>query len=410
VKHLIHKLGASPEHPILLIDADLESAGLTYYFKCNNMFTFDLNSNNMMQIFENIFTPGDVDFILHRGEPKRLVKFCDAEGFDIAKELDKYGYGTTRLSDVLGKVNITKKNAKILKSILNETLIKEKARGKEEYHMKYRGTKGDVWSLKDKLERIDREEDESSRDELKTKAIAEFLPCSRLLDVTDFFTTINKNGKPDLKPETILFLGTNTSKDERVAGEEATTNINKLLDLCDKYNFAATIFDSGSGTQSSAVALHYTSDIIVYCLRASLQFVEATEINIENFEKILKDHRRDIDKKEDKKSIILFPTAVPEMTDEGLTLGKYSFDKIQSFAKSHNELIDGTFCDHSTCLPEIQLFKWREKILGCKEMHSSPGTELYKVMDRYSHEELPKDVQNGASVYKKLADRIKENT
>ena len=39
VKHLIGELGANKDHPILIVDADLESAGLTYFFGCEYKFT-----------------------------------------------------------------------------------------------------------------------------------------------------------------------------------------------------------------------------------------------------------------------------------------------------------------------------------------------------------------------------------
>ena len=39
VKHLIDELGACKDHPILLVDSDLESAGLTYFFECEKKFT-----------------------------------------------------------------------------------------------------------------------------------------------------------------------------------------------------------------------------------------------------------------------------------------------------------------------------------------------------------------------------------
>ena len=38
-KHLIDELGANAEKPILLVDADLESAGLTYFFNAQEKFT-----------------------------------------------------------------------------------------------------------------------------------------------------------------------------------------------------------------------------------------------------------------------------------------------------------------------------------------------------------------------------------
>ena len=38
-KHLIDEMGASPKKPILLIDSDLESAGLTYFFNMQDKFT-----------------------------------------------------------------------------------------------------------------------------------------------------------------------------------------------------------------------------------------------------------------------------------------------------------------------------------------------------------------------------------
>ena len=41
--HLIRKMNAGPQHPILLVDTDLESAGLTYFFGCQKKFTARLS-------------------------------------------------------------------------------------------------------------------------------------------------------------------------------------------------------------------------------------------------------------------------------------------------------------------------------------------------------------------------------
>ena len=48
VKCLIKDLDADPEHPILVVDADLESAGLTYYFGFQDKFKGTLNTGSVL--------------------------------------------------------------------------------------------------------------------------------------------------------------------------------------------------------------------------------------------------------------------------------------------------------------------------------------------------------------------------
>ncbi len=412
VKYLINDLGASPSKPILLVDADLESAGMTYYFECEKRFTDELNTNNMMKRYDDIFTPANAPYILNKTKPEKESLFRSAEGFNKALQLDSFDTGAGRFSDVIGNVKLTNRHARMLKNILADALRQQLSEKRvERYERKYKGTNGTIWDLTDEIVRIDKMAiDEPTKEMLKTKTVIEFLPCTKFLDVTEFFTTVDENGKSDLEPNTVLFLGTDVSSSERVPRDHAVTNIDKLIELCEKNGYAAVVFDSGSGTQSSATALHATSDVIVYCLRATIQFVRATRDNIANFYETLTNSRDKINKSPEKKSVIIFPTAVPERTAEGEVLGRESFDSIESFSRNYDELIDGWFCDESRCLHEVQLFKWREKILGCKEMHSSPGDELYDIMDKYSHSDLPEDVKKAAQVYKELSEHLKKNS
>ena len=52
-KHLAQKLDASKNAPILLVDADLESAGLTYFFNCETKFSGKFNCTLHAEQFLN---------------------------------------------------------------------------------------------------------------------------------------------------------------------------------------------------------------------------------------------------------------------------------------------------------------------------------------------------------------------
>lgn len=407
VKHLVRELGANPKRPILLVDADLESAGLTYYFQCERRFDREFSSTRVMKVFEEVFKGSEIPYILNRAEEEYLKFNTPMIGFNKAEELDKYDVHKD-FSKVLGEVYLSERQASFLMDILSESI---KQQCDKDYVMKYRGSKGNIWVLKDALQKIDSEDiPQEEKDAKKTSLVDDFLPCRRFLDVTEYFTTVDDGGTGDLEPNTILFLGTDVSSEERVPRIDAQKNINNLLDLLDSNGYSAVIFDSGSGTQASAIALHSTSDVIVYCLRPTIQFVRATRDNIISLYDTLMVQRSMLGKPKTKSSIIMFPNAVPLNEGRSKLLGNESFSVIQTFVEHYDELIDGEFCYEDKCLHEVPLFKWREKILGCKEMHAREGTDLYDIMDAYSHTELPDDVKDAVKVYSNLAKSLVNNS
>lgn len=381
VRHLIDTMNASPEHPILIIDADLESAGLTYFFQCQNAFThlfmesihttkiFNQASSSLDEVGANILFSGCGS----SRETDVNQRWLLSSDLTLITKMAVWAPEGTKFEDVMAGVWLERNELSILKEIVNACYEARFNGQVDDIAYRY---EDDLMILAEALSRTHRDPTLSLKEKTtqKIRAIRKLLPATRFADVSSSF---------HCEEGTVRFLGA----DVRFKGEQTTRNestkmaIKRLIRMCEKKNYAAIIFDSGAGTQSSAEAFHKTSDILVYCMRPTRQFRYGTEMQLMNHKKILEKLREDkLNKGRNReyKPVILLPTAVPRaeaynsVSPEIEKLCREAFLEIQDDARLHDTVVNADFCTRENALPEVELFKWEERILLDRDQLNEP--------------------------------------
>lgn len=417
-KQLADILKASPKNPILLVDADLESAGLTYFFNCENRFSSKVRGAIHSEAFLN--TPGEflgrfqkITFGAFEGS---LVS-CDK----LAERLEAYYGKKTTLRNVRAvfeHVTIDYPTQltfdRLIKALEREddqTLNEDDRKDDAFFRSKY-----NFETLFVRLEKIGKE---GGRDMLlrKRQAIEDFLPTSKMVDVSEYFAL--PAGTVRFIGVDVMFDGTHACIDDQVAQR----NMDMILKECGTQGFSAVLMDCSAGVQSTAHVLNHVSDVLVYCMRPTSQFISGTQTQLERYNKALKDiatkknaFAMDFGMPANMKSVILLPTAVPDGNDGTEILKENSFSRIQALARVFKEYVEDYFCSYETSLPEVSLFKWREHILGTSLCKNSRGKAnnpaLESAMAPYAADvaQMPRDAQNAWSVYRKLAEKLVEHS
>ena len=411
-KHLTDVLNVTKEHPILLIDADLESAGLTYFFNCSKKFTsrfsFTIHAEDFMNHPNGFFS----GFIKENtfGTSKETLVSCD----DIASLIAEI-HKSIDVKRLFSGVRVRQTTYKILKTIVEAKRKIEKNENGVDI------TDNDVYfartyELSVLLGKLDSVSGNNPQDvELaKREVIEEFLPADGMVDVSKFFG--RPYGSVKFIGVDVAFNGSHSS----ISNETAMRNKSLITAECGKKGFTTILFDCGSGVQSTAHVLNHISDVIVYCMRPTLQFALGTLNQLDTYRECLaqiatikNELAKNRGEHDDKKSVILLPTAVPYDNEDTKNLQADSFDKIGRISKMFSDFVDDTFCSYNTSLKEVALFKWREHILGVPPVKSErfgeeipQGIELYSVYDS----NMPLDARNAYSTYKLLAERICYNS
>ena len=434
VKHLIDQMKVTAEKPILLIDADLESAGLTYFFGMERRFVsglqFSVDTHELLKHAKNSsitgrclssassYVPG-----IEELSQTFMMPILDAFRSRYEKEFDdKFGPaedGEENGERTEAKLAHVEKRLEYLCSLFSGVVIPKLDR--DNLHvmlMKYvegedRVIVEQCGKMVQKLDAIQKSDlTEPEKSEAKSKVVLNHLPAYKALDVSHFFEA----------PEgCVRFLGVNTNSSEaQIAACDAPDNIRAILEACDEQKYSAVVFDCGSGTQSSAYALFMLSDVIVCCMRPTTQFISGTRDVLLNYRDSIMSSRQENEKADtDKASVILLPTAVPRGKDGG-DLGKNSFQWIWQIASTIGDgYVDSTFCKEvSSALCEVEVFKWRELILGAKYIRTIDGkseaerNNIEFINKRYSRigEDTPEDARCAYETYKLLAKRLVNNS
>ena len=387
VRFLVDELGATPEKPILLVDADLESAGMTFYFNRNNkmLFSGNLSAYRLFEESQILDDPISRDIVFGIKRPDNLVVCSKSEIANDIKDFDKNSNGVDFLYELCREVALPGKYIDVLGMVLKQANSK----------------KDDPWN-KRLREMARKMRDGEMNNEEKAAFIISYMPAITFQDVSNHFCSDKR-----IPANTVRFLGTNLSAESHVARRMIENKISKFIKLCDKkYNYSAVIFDCGSGTQSSADIMHGLSDVIVYCMRPTIQFILGTYNNLDNYRGRLTDNQTN----ESLKKVILLPNAVPAVVTEDVEypFSKESFSKIRKIAKDYSDFVDGEFCSDETCLHEVPIFKWREMILGCKPP-SSDDIESNIAIEKYTHADEP-SIQEFCKVYQNLAKCLVRNS
>ena len=397
-KHLIDEMGACPEKPILLIDSDLESAGLTYFFNLQDKFT-DLFQKSIHAC--KIINSGE---FLMRNE--NVFGICDSDTRNLSlliKSLEAH-FEKIDLNAVLGDVEISATEFRILQKIADQwstyNELRAAVKGQdlaiaEKYNTQFSTLIKTLDAIT--ISKLTAEEKVAK----KVEVIKAFLPATSFVDVSHFFE----------KPfGTVKFLGVDVEYQGKQLVENSSIEaMMQLTEECSKRNYCAILYDSGAGGQTSANALHKISDVIVCCMRPSQQFIHGTRMQLVNNKKSLKE-RNSFKEGENKKIVIMLPTAVPAESAETIELQNASFNDIAKLANDYSQLVDNYFCAPEKSVHEVSLFKWREQILGVKDAHELSDS-VRAISDLYArYETMPEDAKNAYGVYLEVAKKLIENT
>ncbi len=425
ILHLIKELKADPEHPILLVDSDLESAGLTYFFDCEKTFS-SLSVNTTMLLSEKTdqLTPDNEQWVLLGDEscyPSRKISKIVIDSLEALGEKNAY--------ELLHDITVYAPEDKVLSGIV-ESYVKCRKSEQDDPEAVFsqdEPTENDVIIYKTynigrllaKLENVQRKKEEISEEMLlaqKRSALLEFLPATHFVDISGFF---------NCEEGTVRFLGVVLNyQGEQLLRNNADRMIGDFIKTCGKAGYRAVVFDSSAGVQSSAHALHEVADVIVYCLRPSQQFIKGTAMQLDNYRSALRRHKEKLEierahyegeavSAKNKKPIILLPTVVPK-NDRYAALRDDSFEDIRTklLPQANRELIDDTFCTPQTALGEVEYFKWREQILGVPDGHHRFG-KTNSMAAQFSDENKvlsQEDTAGAYRTYQALAKRLVKNS
>lgn len=415
-KHLADILGASKEHPILLVDADLESAGLTYFFNCETRFTARFNKTLHAASFLNqpkaVLTgiAGDNTF----GISKERMFSCDA----LASRMSLL-YPSMKVPELLSGVMLRETIMQVFEAIVlafEEKNQSEKNKEELSDDVEYICRVYELARLFRQLGSIP--QDDPDRFEKKRAIIETFLPADGMVDVSHYFGRAFGS---------IKFVGADvayTGRHMALNNVNAANNKRTIIQECGKKGFSAILFDCSAGVQSSAHVLNHVSDVLVYCMRPTYQFVSGTYIQLERYSQSLQKivnikQSKAADRGEtcDKKSVILLPTAVPRGADGTMTLQNDSFERIHRIASlTFSTFVDNTFSSYEKSLKEISLFKWREYILGTEHvvtdnwLNRMTDDTLQALKVYASYETMPADAKEAYNTYRLLAERLCYNT
>lgn len=174
--------------------------------------------------------------------------------------------------------------------------------------------------------------------------------------------------------EAILLL---PAKDNKNIDKDAKSNysdmnvsflekLNTFIDVCERrFNVPAIILDSSVGNTATANISNYAANVVVCCMRPTIQFVNGTRrffTAVENGEKSIGDE----------KNVIFVPNVIPKYstTINGVEYPGYAIDKINGNFESsfggedhrHNYVLD--MLDREEFgIPAVDRFMWQEDLL-----------------------------------------------
>ncbi|MBE6659820.1 MAG: hypothetical protein E7605_00255 [Ruminococcaceae bacterium] len=401
VRHLADVLKASPEHPILLVDTDLESAGLTYFFNTGNQNPFTDLFSDTIHTTRMILNPEATYLENYQSELRIFQNKSAAFTMDWTSDIDStlaeelaFVFSdffpnspctSETIRAMLNGVRLTRAEKSVLSEYceaykrttagFQDDIDAEKDQKRVQlYRLPLKRIGGDLLDIHHNMELTDDQKAEATE-----IAIRKRLPATSFLDISSHF------GKDK---GTIRFLGVDIAYEgaQIVRDENTTSNFRRLIDTCEDYGYCAIVFDSGAGVQSSAEALHEVSDVLVYCMRPTKQFRSGTEAQLSVHSDFLEKKKINGETRKaagDKyKPIVLLPTAVPmyaepdDNSDYLCVKRNAAIEAIAGLARRFGNIVNDTFCSKDSVLNEVELFKWEERILLSEEQIGGVADQL----------------------------------
>ncbi|MBR3298439.1 MAG: hypothetical protein IKI64_04470 [Clostridia bacterium] len=200
----------------------------------------------------------------------------------------------------------------------------------------------------------------------------------RQLDEHRFFTGLLKVGAEfNCEDGAVLLLpaeagvsvgrdGTNMNMTHR-----DSRHIGTVIEVCERHDCAAIIFDSSAGDQETATISNGNADVIVCCMRPTIQFQEGT---LDYFMRMNRSIRN--------KDVILVPNAVSKATTTvddkvyPITAKLRIVDALRdSFPETGNTLHFDALEGALFGIPLVSRFLWKESILATLDQDSLAADE-----------------------------------
>lgn len=314
---LAKELEASKESPILVLDMDLDSAGLTHLLELYDKFeNSQWNTSSLVNADIRLNISKNRDIFFHKDKKNPIPE-------DVLSTLKQKNL-TQKNFDILKKV-------KIRDSIINE-LKNEIEKDNSEHFLKNLVTRLNILKT----------------DEEVIQKIEDSIPAVGIVDISKLI---------HCPQNSVFFMGTEQVRMDSSVEVQGNSmqNMIDLIDFCEEENYRAIIIDSSSGRQNSAILTHKISDLVVYCLRLTNQFKIGTKLQLKYLNDNLKDD-------EEMPNIIVLPTAVPEKDYKNMKRSALNYLYLMS--SINEEKIINEFIENG--IPEVESFKWQECILYSK--------------------------------------------
>ncbi len=311
---LAKELNVTEDKPILLLDMDLDSAGLTHVLREYDKFSKSRwNVTNLLNGKINLYQFEHQDIFFNKDKKVSLTS-------EILESFQEAGLAS-HILDVLRKVQVRKGVMAELRRNQPQKIV-------------------DQLNKSNSTDGID-------------KILEDNIPAVGMSDVSEKF---------GVSPGCIRFIGAEQiGYDSIIEGAaKVTERLIELIEMCELKQFSAIVIDSASGRQQSALACHRVSSLIVYCSRLTYQFRIGTKYQLRQFIEYSEEENRDLPR------IIILPLAIPQTRNKKTQkLKRFALDDLKNLSNEINQKTETHFIEKG--IPEVESFKWFENILTTRE-------------------------------------------
>jgi len=358
VYHYAKNADTNEKNPVILIDMDVDSAGLTNFI--NHSDRTNQSVWNIINILNenklNLSTNTNLDILLQKDKKGNISNLFIESLINYIKSLNNpQNDFDIKLINELKKCNDIRESLNNYIDNLDDDTLNEyvevfyKSLIKRELGNRY---------IKNKIESA--------------------FPAFGLSDVSEYFNCDERS---------ILFLGASQISDEVYNYDTACKRFNATIEALEAHfkGNLTIVIDSSSGCQPSALIAHEVSDVLIYCMRLTRQFRSGTQTHLKYmFERFF--NERDID---NIPKVIILPVAVPKYTDVNHPLAlkrDNAMNNMRAYMDNINKQYETQSIiqfvsdndnnkDDSNCIQEVEIFKWNEQILKQSEYENFQDDE-----------------------------------
>ena len=203
----------------------------------------------------------------------------------------------------------------------------------------------------------------------------DFWVDTRIADHPFFGSIPDVSKNFELDDGTVLFIGVNDTHTLDLRDENVDdVHLHRLIQGCQRMGFRAVVIDSSSGIQTTAQMATSVADVLVCCLKATFQFRMGTFRYLHDTINRYKSFTKDM-------QLIILPVAVPNQSARrdgcAQTERDYALSDILQKTEeiNHPNINKGFLCEESFGVPEIESFKWEERMLYKKAKREQPMPE-----------------------------------